>query len=408
MAPCTSDKTSLTPSRSQNSNLPGARAAISARLRERFPELEAAVFNRVQAIADLADDADYRSGLSLAIAAAIEYEIATVELGERRAGPAPLALLSQARLAARHGVSLGTMHRRYIAGKHVLSKALLEETRHQKGLRSADLESLLLSQAAVVDRLLAQLEDEYEREARLRPGNARDRLAERVKQLLAGEPIDTSDLPYDFDHHHVGLVTEGDKAPAAIRDLAKELNGRPLIVHPGGQAVWAWVGTRRLVCHRRLDRAIASAWSTASPVAIGEPAQGLVGWRLTHRQARAVRPRATRGPNHVVRYADNAIVAAIERDTVLAASLRELYLAPLGEGSQGARLRKTLRAYFAADRNGQSAASELGVSRQTVANHLRSIEKKLGRQLTTCGADIEIALRLSEVDYGALSTESER
>jgi len=57
-------------------------------------------------------------------------------------------------------------------------------------------------------------------------------------------------------------------------------------------------------------------------------------------------------------------------------------------------LRKTLRAYFTTGRNITSAASALGVSRQTVGNRLRVIEEKLGRTIESCAPEIEVALRL--------------
>ncbi|MBA3865218.1 MAG: helix-turn-helix domain-containing protein [Solirubrobacterales bacterium] len=65
-------------------------------------------------------------------------------------------------------------------------------------------------------------------------------------------------------------------------------------------------------------------------------------------------------------------------------------------------MRKTLRAYFAANRNGASAAAALGVSRQTVKNRLRAAEELIGRGLTECAADLETALRLEKVSAIAI------
>ena len=59
--------------------------------------------------------------------------------------------------------------------------------------------------------------------------------------------------------------------------------------------------------------------------------------------------------------------------------------------------RKTLRAYFAAGRNAATAAAALGVDRHTVERRLNSIETRLGRQLHTCHAELEVALRLEEL-----------
>jgi DNA-binding PucR family transcriptional regulator len=129
-------------------------------------------------------------------------------------------------------------------------------------------------------------------------------------------------------------------------------------------------------------------------VAIGEPGQGLAGWRLSHHQARAALAVAFRAESPVVRYADVAMLATVLKDELLMSSLQTLYLEPLDGGRDGGEeLRQTVRAYFAADRNVSAAAASVGVTRQAVARRLRSAEERLGRPIATWGADLEIALR---------------
>ena len=137
-------------------------------------------------------------------------------------------------------------------------------------------------------------------------------------------------------------------------------------------------------------------------LALGEPAHGLAGWRLTHRQAQAVLPVAKRTGSGRVQYADAALLASVIQDDLLIGSLQERYLAPLeSERDGGATMRATLRAFFASDRNVSSAAALLGVKRQTVTNRLRTVEEKIGRPVTSSGAEIEAALRLHDLDEGA-------
>jgi DNA-binding PucR family transcriptional regulator len=57
-------------------------------------------------------------------------------------------------------------------------------------------------------------------------------------------------------------------------------------------------------------------------------------------------------------------------------------------------LRQTLRAYFASGGNTSSAAASLGVTRRTVENRMRVIEDELGKPVSTCAAELELALRL--------------
>jgi DNA-binding PucR family transcriptional regulator len=78
--------------------------------------------------------------------------------------------------------------------------------------------------------------------------------------------------------------------------------------------------------------------------------------------------------------------------------LIETYLAPLdGRGNSGEVLRRTLRAYFKADRNIASAALALGVARHTVERHLHRVEAQLGQNLDTCNAQLQVALRAEEL-----------
>jgi DNA-binding PucR family transcriptional regulator len=133
-------------------------------------------------------------------------------------------------------------------------------------------------------------------------------------------------------------------------------------------------------------------------LALGEQGTGVEGWRLSHRQAKAAMAVAQRGLGRVVRYADVALLASALRDDVLASSLRDIYLAPLGnERDGGATLRETLRAYFASGRNVSSAAAKLGVTRQTVSIRLRIVEERIDRSLNSCAAETEVALRLRDL-----------
>jgi hypothetical protein len=103
------------------------RAWREARALRAAGELEQAIFARVGGDAFdravEARDAEYVAGLRAAVAAAVEYALGGIERGERGAGPVPAVatsrrvLITQARLAARVGVSLDTVLRRYVLGR---------------------------------------------------------------------------------------------------------------------------------------------------------------------------------------------------------------------------------------------------------------------------------------------------
>ena len=107
----------------------GGGADLAARLRERLPELEAAIATRVYAISDPREVSDpaYLEGLNAALVAAIEHRLVVLEVGERRAPAVPPALIAQARLDARDGVALDTVLRRYFAGNALFGDFLVEE-----------------------------------------------------------------------------------------------------------------------------------------------------------------------------------------------------------------------------------------------------------------------------------------
>lgn len=232
----------------------------------------------------------------------------------------------------------------------------------------------------------------------LRPASVEQRRIEHVKRQLAGESVDASRFAYAFECWHVGAVASGAEAPSATKALADMLGCRHLLVRHDDGLVWAWFGHRARPDLWRLDRLAETRWPAGVCLAIGEAAHGIGGWRRTHRQARAAFLIAQRTPGRPIRYADVALLASMVQDDLLAVSLHDLYLAPLEDGrGGGVTLRQTLRAYFAAGRNGASAAAALNVSRQTITNRLQVVEARVGRPLVECAPAMEAALRLDEL-----------
>lgn len=384
--------------RRRSPSLRESRIALRRRLDSRRAEIEQTTITRVYAVSNPTEvqDPGYVQGLRAALKGAIDYALTVIELGEAHAPAIPPSLLTQARTAARNGVGLDTVLRRYVAGYSVLSEFVIQEAEDTDLLRGASLKLILRGQAAVLDRLVAAVSDEHTREANGRLSSNDERRAERVARLLAGELIDTSELAYDFDAHHLAAVAHGPGAREALHDIAASLDARLLWVRHEDSTFWAWFGSRREI---EIEKLPASALPPQLALTLGEPAHGLPGWRFSHRQAEAALPIALRSCGCIVRYADVALLASILNDDLLVASLQQLYLAPLEDERDGGRaLRETLRAYFAADRNVSSAAMRLGIDRKTAAMRLRGIEERLGRSpLGACAAELEIALRLDEM-----------
>jgi len=381
-------------------SLERVRTGLAERLRERRGEIEQATLARVYAISDPTDaDPAYREGLRAAVSTAIDYSLEATERGEENAPPFPPALLAQARLAARGGIGLDAVLRRYLAGFALHSEFIISESDDGGLIAGVSLKRILRGHAALFDRLLSAVAEEYGREVAGRLGSREERRAERAERLLAGEPLDTSEFDYDFDRWHVGAIASGVNAAELVRELHRSLDCRLLLIRRDDDTIWAWFGSRRRLDPTELLRAAKRDPSSSMALAFGEPARDLSGWRLSHQQAEAAMPVALRGPQPIVRYADVALVASILQDDVLATSLRHLYIEPLAAmPGGGADFRETLRAYVSTGGNVSSSAAALGVDRRTVTRRIRTIEETLGRPLTANAPEVEAALRIWDLD----------
>jgi PucR C-terminal helix-turn-helix domain/GGDEF-like domain len=376
---------------------------IAERLRSRRPEIERAVLARIHTVADPdhVSNPEYVEGLRATVSAALGYGIEALDSRPGEPPPMPDVILTQARLAARHGVQLATVLRRYLAGHTLLGDFLLEESEKGDLLDGGSLKRFLRIQSALLDDLLAAVSEEYARESEARPTSVKQRRAQRVERLLAGELLDTSDLAYDFGGWHLGLVVHGRNALTAVAELSDLLDSRRLIVERE-ETIWVWLGEREPINADTLKQRLPADWSPAVVLAIGEPAEGISGWRLTHEQAQAALPVARARGEGVIRYADAALLASTLQNDLLATSLHRLYLDPISAEKDGGTVSKeTLRAYFAAQQNVSSAAAALGVNRNTVANRLRNIEEQIGRSLGSCGSELIAALELAELSEGS-------
>jgi PucR-like helix-turn-helix protein/diguanylate cyclase with GGDEF domain len=376
------------------------RSAVCAGLASRREEIESSLLARIFAISEppAGLDPEYLDGIRPAVRAAFDFALAVIELGERRAPPVPVVLLAQARLAARNGVGLDVVLRRYLAGGALVCTFVLEEVKGHPAISGSHLQQLLRTQEIVLDRLLTAVTADYARELEQgEPSSERDQ-ARRIRRLLNGELLDLGGFDYDFEGHHVAAVIAGPGAMEVARKLCRVLDRRLLSVRQPDAIVWAWLGGAQPPDPALLDRLRVRTWSPHVAVALGEAAPGLDGWRLSHHQARTALPIALRWSGRLVRYAEVAILASMLQDDLLQRSLQRIYLAPLAaERDGGMAVRATIRAYLEAERNATSAAAALGVSRQTVVNRLQRLEGLLNRPLADCLDQVAAALQLDEL-----------
>jgi hypothetical protein len=374
---------------------------VATQLRLRHEEIEQTILAYVRdtvpdRIGDL--DVEYALGLRAAVVAAVEYGLTGIEMGDEWLAPIPLEVLIQARRAVRSGVGLDTVLRRYIAGYTLLEDFVMDAVEALDVGDASTLRRLRRLQATLLDRLMSAIADEYCAEQKRGRLSSAQRLGERVQRLLVGGAIDLSELRYELDAWHLGVIAVGNSAEQALRGMTAQIGRAILAVPRGEEMAWAWFGDRRRLALTDVATVLLAELPPGVTLAIGEPAHGLNGFRLTHRQAEAAYLVAQHRPQSLTRYADVALLAFALRDEALARSLVDIYLTPLDDPRKGYPvLRETVRAYLAAERNATSAAAALGVARHTVESRIRKAEKLLGRLLPACMAEIDVALRLEEL-----------
>lgn len=374
------------------------RAALVSSLRAKRPELDEAIQTHIRdAVPDRSDEfVDFDQGRHVAVVAGVDYVLDAIAHGESFSDPAPPALVAQVQRAARQGVPLDAVLRRFHAGEAKLAHSMIREIASSPAIGQPTSLHLVVGLHAHFNRLTGEITGEYEREALRSTRSPEQRRAERVQSLLVGAAFDTSDLDYDFeDAWHICVIALGAKAERSLSRLATELGRQLLAVPRTSELVWAWLGGPHRTAPAKVENAARGSWAADVQLALSEPARGFEGWRLAHRQAQAALRVALRDPQPRTRYADVALVEFLLHDEALALSFLEIHLAPLDMfKDRGVSARETLRAYFKCGHQVSAAAGGLKVHRSTLRKRLIDIEARLGYPLSARQAELEVALRL--------------
>lgn len=262
----------------------------------------------------------------------------------------------------------------------------------------------------LLERLTAAIEHEYVQERERVMHTPDEHRAELVQRLLSEEgPFEAADMAeLDYDVHsswHLGLVATGAGADQFIRRLGARY-GRSLLVVSVDGNVWAWLGARTRPAAADIERLSMNA-EVRTPLAVGEPGRGIDGWRLTHEQAQDALRIALRRSERFAYYADDRVLAATLPNDTLVRSLKQAYLAPLGSRQDGGvTLRQTLRAYIDLECNATAAAHALKVGRQAIKGRVCTVERLIGRPLNECLGEMDVALRLEDLEGGVFTNDA--
>lgn len=377
------------------------RKRLATRLREQTAEIEDALYVSTSALTEgvenEVDEPEYPLGRRAAIAELVDHAVTLLERPPSKPEPGfPLAAAVQVRRAARLGVSLGTVMRRYVAGERLFTKLVMEEAGE---LPTQELWDILSAQGPRFDNLLEVVVSEYTDELGRAEHLPRLRLQRWVEGLLAGDMAYAPNLGYHLDGWHLGVIMTGICADVSLRSLAANLSCNSLVIPKDNGVVWGWLGKPARLPANEVERVALASLPMDIRVAMGEPGKGVTGWQVTHREAMAGFHVMLRKPQKVVRGSKLMLQAAVLRDEGLADVLRQRYILPLGDPrDEGWVLQETLRAYFSTGGNAVTAAAVLDVNRQTVQRRLRKVEQRLGSHLPACQAELEVALALEQLD----------
>jgi len=336
--------------------------------------------------------------------------------GEDVAYAAPPVALDFARRLAQQGVPITAMLRAYRLGQAALVEHVLNAIA-ERGLSGADVAQASKALSAFgfsfIDTISEQVVAAYqvERDAWLRQRNA-SRFA-KVQSVLNGKLVEGDDiekaLGFGLSRPHVGAVVWSDQEAADEADrlgrleryvaqLATALGAAPravLSVAPDDATVWAWIPAADIdiddLAHRMDEH------RGALRAAIGEPASGVSGFRLTHHQARQAQSLAMAADPADARplLASSQLgpLALVASDADGVRAWVHNVLGGLAEDDENnARLRETVWAYLSSGSSPNTAAAELHLHKNTIQYRIRKAEEARGRPFEDGRLDVEVAL----------------
>jgi PucR C-terminal helix-turn-helix domain len=370
------------------------------RLRRRHDEVCQGIYAHVEArVPAPRDQRDYerRLGVERAIDALVGYGLDELAGGGRCERPIPEAALDQARYAARVGVSLGTLVRRYIAADARLGEYVADhwEFCTSQG-HSVCIRQLRRIQESALERLIAAVVRAYEAERDKYCQITVSKDTELIERLLRDEATacdERETLGYRFDWRwHIGLIGSGGQWSRTFRAVQEHLRCEVLLTGFAGDLVRAWIGSDHQMESKALDGLLPGELTA---VAVGEPRHGFAGWQRTEHEAHAAWPVVVTSGRAVVHCADVTVEAALLRSDGLATLHQETYLWPLDSVAGGGKIaRETLQAYLDCQGNVALMSTQLRVDPRTVGKRLRAIEGVLGQSVHACLPQISFALRL--------------
>jgi hypothetical protein len=333
---------------------------------------------------------------------ALRYDIAVERI------EAPTTALEYARRLAQQGVPVNALVRAYRLGQRRMNELVFAELRTidiPEPMRVAVIEAIHGTLFEFIDWMSQQVVSVYEEERERWLENQNSLRALRVREVLAAnKSIDadaaTTSIRYPLRWHHLGLVMwypdagpEGDQL-ARLQRFLRELGesagaaASPLFVAADRSCGWGRLPYRAAAADASAKvREFTLARADSPSVAIGTMANGVEGFRQSHREAETARSVAViaKRPEPTVIAATDPGLSVMARLGGDVAGTRDWVATVLGDlaadNENDARLRETLRVFLACGSSYKVAAEQLNL-------HFNSVKYRVGRAVARRGRDI--------------------
>jgi DNA-binding PucR family transcriptional regulator len=265
-----------------------------------------------------------------------------------------------------------------------------------------------------IDRISERVIVIYEQERDRWLNNRATVRVTRVRSVLAGDDVDVDATEATLGHRlrrrHLGLVAWVDDGAGGDEDLLRleraavalgervGAQSKPLFVPCDESTAWAWLplGPEPSAEGEAPD----TVEDAGVRAALGEPGEGVEGFRRTHRQAllaQTVALAAGRPGRQVTAFAHIGPIALMSSDL---AQLRAWVLETLGvlatDDEQHARLRTTVRVFLETGGSYTATAERLSMHKNTVHYRINKAEEMRGRSFRDDRLGVEVALLACE------------
>jgi DNA-binding PucR family transcriptional regulator len=386
-----------------------------------------------EGIEDLKGDLPILELLRASIASNLEtlvdimrYDIAIQDVSS------PPAAEEYARRLAQRGITSTALIRAYRLGQQVVLAWTFEEIARQEEdpqVAYAAAQAFTDLTFAYVDSISEQVVGEYEAEREKWLANRNTVRAAVLKELVEGVPVDVataeSALSYRLRQRHLGVLlwsSDPTTPTGGLRQLERLLQqlgkaagaaGQPLFHPTDRSTAWAWIPLGRSQDELALGslEAVLDKADTGLQAAVGTPAAGAPGFRITHLEAIRAQQVALAAKSSALRltaFTDPGVRAAamLASDLDGARRLVAKALGALAADTEGAlRLRDTLMVFLAEKGSYTATAERIHLHKNTVKYRVDKAVEERGRPLDDERLELELALIAARWLGGAVLTQ---